>query len=86
MAIMDGMNKYDPSLPVSFNCPQCHKDWQLRGGEAEKQTPADFLPAILSFKCPGCQTVLKAKVANGRWMSDAAGRSAVFALGGVDLA
>ena len=33
---------YDPSLPVAFHCPQCKKNQQLRGGEAEKQTPAYF--------------------------------------------
>jgi predicted RNA-binding Zn-ribbon protein involved in translation (DUF1610 family) len=75
-----GVPIYDPELPVSFHCPQCGKDYQLRGGEAEKQTPRDFLPNLLSFRCPGCQTVLKARIASGHWINDGAGKPTVFAL------
>jgi phage FluMu protein Com len=71
---------YDPELPIGFHCPHCKKNHQLRGGEAEKQTPPEFLPTFLSFKCPGCQTMLKSRVEQGHWVKDMSGRKSVYVL------
>ena len=67
---VNGVSIYDPELPVSFHCPHCKRSRQLGGGDAEKQTPQDLLPQLLSFKCSGCRTVLKALVAQGHWLKD----------------
>ncbi len=80
------MDSYDLSLPVSFHCPQCKQTHRLRGGEAEKQTPKEFLPRFLQFKCPGCQTMLKASLDQAHWVNDASGRKSVFVLDQIDLA
>lgn len=77
---------YDSSLPVEFNCPQCKKRGRLRGGEAERQTPKEFLPGYLCFRCPACQTVIKAPTAKGRWQSGARGQKIVFVLRDTDYA
>jgi endogenous inhibitor of DNA gyrase (YacG/DUF329 family) len=77
---------YELSLPVSFHCPQCKKNFQLKGGEAEKQTPREFLPQVLSFKCPGCQTPLKAMVEQGHWLKDMSGQKSAYVLDRVDCA
>lgn len=77
---------YNPALPVSFHCPQCKKSHQLNGGEAEKQTPPEFLPQFLSFKCPGCQTVVKASVQQGHWLKDISGRMYLYVLDRTELA
>ncbi|HTV40432.1 MAG TPA: hypothetical protein VMF08_07650 [Candidatus Sulfotelmatobacter sp.] len=77
---------YDPSLPIVFDCPQCKKRGKLRGGEAEHQTPKDFLPRILSFHCPTCQARIKVEVDNGRWLEDVAGQKVEFVLANAQLA
>jgi ribosomal protein L37AE/L43A len=79
-------NTYDLSLPVVFDCPQCGKPGKLRGGEAQLQTPKEFLPQILSFQCPACQTKIKARVDSGHWLRDAAGRQFEFFLKNAQLA
>ena len=81
-----GVPIYDPELPVSFHCPQCKKNQQLRGGEAEKQTPSELLPQWLSFKCPACQTVLKAPVAQGHWLKDMSGQKSLYVLDRTEIA
>ena len=81
-----GVPIYDPDLPVSLHCPQCKKKQQLRGSEAEKQTPPEFLPQWLSFKCPACQTVLKAPVAQGHWLKDMSGQKSLYVLDRTELA
>jgi hypothetical protein len=86
LRIKSGVPIYDPALPVSFHCPQCKKNHQLRGGEAEKQTPPKFSPQFLSFGCPGCRTVLKAPVAQGHWLNDMSGRKSVYVLDRTELA
>jgi hypothetical protein len=80
------VSSYDLSLPVSFHCPHCRATQRLSGGEAEKQTPKDILPKFLSFKCPGCQTLLKAKLDQTHWVSDASGKNSVFVLDRLELA
>jgi phage terminase large subunit GpA-like protein len=69
---------YDPSLPVGFCCPHCGKNGKLRGGEAEHQTPKEFLPQFLRFLCPTCQQPIKALVTEGRWQNDSAGQNIFF--------
>jgi len=86
MVIDRRVSNYDPSLPIAFHCPQCKKTNRLRGGEAEKQTPKDFLSRFLSFKCPGCQTMLKAKLDQTHWVNDAAGQKSVFVLDRIEFA
>ena len=80
------MSQYDPELPVSFHCPHCKKSHRLNGGEAEKQTPPKLLPQFLSFKCPTCQTVLKASIAQGHWLKDMTGRKSMYVLDRTELA
>jgi hypothetical protein len=77
---------YDLELPISFHCPNCKKKHQLRAGEAEKQTPPNLLPDILSFKCPGCQSMLKAKVGQGHWLKDMSGRKSAYVLDQAEFA
>ena len=81
-----GVSDYDPSLPVAFHCPHCKQTHRLKGGEAEKQTPKDFLPRFLSFRCPGCRTVLKGKLDHAHWVNDASGRKSVFVLDRIEFA
>ena len=80
------MSNYDPSLPVAFHCPQCKHTHRLRGGEAEGQTPKDFLPKFLAFRCPGCQTMLKANLGQTHWVNDASDRRSVFVLDRIEFA
>jgi hypothetical protein len=81
-----GVINYDISLPVAFHCPHCNQTHRLGGGEAEKQTPKDFLPSFLSFRCPRCQTVLKANLGQSHWVNDASDRKSVFVLDRIELA
>jgi hypothetical protein len=83
--IKSGVPIYDPSLPVSFHCPECKKNYQLKGSEAEKQTPPELLPQFLSFQCPGCRTVLKANVEQGHWRKDMSDRKSVYILNRTEL-
>ena len=80
------VSNYDLSLPVSFHCPECKKTHRLRGDDAEKQTPRDVLPKLLTFRCPGCQTMLKAKIDQAHWVNDASGRKSVFVLDQAEFA
>src|SRR5882724_6848394 len=62
IVIDSAVTNYHLALPVSFHCPECKKTHRLRGDEAEKQTPRDELPIFLTFRCPGCQTMVKARI------------------------
>ncbi|SRR5258706_11966197 len=77
---------YDPKLPISFHCSNCKRGHQLRGEEAAKQTPLNLVPQFLSFKCPGCQTVLKARVEQGHWVNDMSGRKSSYVLDQTEIA
>ena len=80
------VTNYDPMLPVAFHCSQCRKSFRLKGEEAANQTPAALLPGFLSFKCPGCQALLKADLNQAHWVSDASGRQSVFVLDRIQMA
>jgi hypothetical protein len=41
---------------------------------------------FLAFKCPGCQTMLKAKLDQTHWVNDAAGQKSVFVLDRIEFA
>jgi len=84
--IVSCVSNYDPSLPISFHCPNCKQTHRLRGGEAEKQTPKDLLPRLLAFKCPGCQMMIKANLDHTHWVNDASGRKSVFVLDRIEFA
>ena len=84
--LKSGVPIYDPALPVSFHCPNCKKRYQLRASYAEQQTPKEFLPQFLSFQCPGCRTMIKAKVEQGHWLNDMSGQRSVYVLDQIDFA
>ena len=76
------VSNFDPTLPVSFYCPQCKQKQRLRGEEV--QSPKHL--SLLSFACPGCQAKLKANVDQSHWVNDATGRKSVFVLDRIELA
>jgi len=76
---------YEPSLPISFHCPRCKASSKLLGGEAEKQTPPQLAPQFLSFRCPGCQTLLKAKIEQGHWLKNMTGQKSVYVLDRIEM-
>jgi hypothetical protein len=86
MCVKSGVPTYDPELPIGFHCPNCKKRQQLRAGEAQRQTSPQLLPMFLSFKCPGCQMMLKVKVEQGHWLNDMSGRKSVYVLDQTEIA